>query len=184
MSLSGEEIRRRLAEFGARWGGYQGTEKSGAQLFVSELLACYGVDWMDVGARFEEPPPTETGGFMDLFWPGVCIIEMKRPSEVNRLTEHRPQALDYWQRSGTPKAPAPRYVVLCAFHRLEIWEPGAVYTEPRAVLDLRELPDNLDALNSSVEPPCSVPAQRTSRGRPWLWSPTCTSAYATAMPPS
>ena len=29
----------------------------------------------------------------------------------------------------------------------EIWEPGAVYTEPRRVLELVELPDNLDALN-------------------------------------
>ena len=34
--------------------------------------------------------------------------------------------------SGTPQSPAPRYVVLCAFHRFEIWEPGAVYTERRA----------------------------------------------------
>ena len=73
---------------------------------------------------------------MDLFWPGVCIVEMKRPSEVERLAEHRAQALATGSESGTPRAPAPRYVVLCAFHRFEIWEPGAVYTEPRLALDL------------------------------------------------
>jgi hypothetical protein len=139
-----EEIRRRLAEFAARWGGYQGSERSEAQTFLNQLLECYGVDRLGAGVRFEE---NVGGGFMDLFWPGVCIIEMKRPSEAGRLAQHRGQALDYWQRSGTPSSPAPRYVVLCAFHRFEIWEPGAVYTEPRAVVDLVDLPDNLDVLN-------------------------------------
>lgn len=83
---------------------------------------------------------------MDLFWPGVCIVEMKRPSEARRLAEHREQMLRYWQRSGTPQRPAPRYVVLCGFHRFEVWEPGALYTEPRVSFDLTELPDHLDAL--------------------------------------
>lgn len=142
-----EEIRRRLAEFAARWGGYQGSERAEAQTFLNELLACYGVDRQAAGVRFEEH---RAGGFMDLFWPGVCIVEMKRPSEATKLAEHRGQALQYWQQSGTPRSPAPRYVVLCAFHRFEIWEPGAVYTEPRLVLDLVDLPDNLDALNFFV----------------------------------
>lgn len=147
MAPSEDEIRRRLAEFAARWGGYQGSERSEAQTFLNQLLECYGVDRQAAGARFEER--TE-GGFMDLFWPGVCIIEMKRPSEADRLARHREQALAYWQRSGTPSSPAPRYVVLCAFHRFEVWEPGAVYTEPRAVVDLVDLPDNLDVLNFLV----------------------------------
>lgn len=143
MAVSGEEIRRRLTEFAASWGGYAGTERGEAQTFLNDLLACYGTDRREAGARFEER--TE-GGFMDLFWPGVCIVEMKRPSEVGRLADHREQMLRYWQRSGTPASPAPRYVVLCAFHRFEVWEPGAVYTEPRIAFDLVELPDHLDAL--------------------------------------
>ena len=143
MALSGDEIRRRLREFAAAWGGYAGTERSEAQTFLNGLLDCYGSDRRASGARFEE---RAGGGFMDLFWPGVCIVEMKRPSESGRLVEHRPQMLGYWQRSGTPASPAPRYVVLCAFHRFEVWEPGAVYTEPRVSFDLVELPDHLDAL--------------------------------------
>jgi hypothetical protein len=144
---SEDEIRRRLAEFAARWGGYRGSERSEAQTFLNQLLECYGIDRQAVGARFEER--TE-GGFMDLFWPGVCIVEMKRPSEIGRLASHRAQALAYWQSSGTPRSPAPRYVVLCAFHRFEVWEPGAVYTEPRAVVALVDLPENLDVLNFLV----------------------------------
>jgi N-6 DNA Methylase len=144
LALSGEEIHRRLAEFAARWGGYQGSERAEAQTFLNDLLLCYGTDRREVGARFEDP--TTTGGFMDMIWPRRCIVEMKRPSEAPRLEQHREQALDYWRVSGTPETPAPRYVVLCAFHRFEVWEPGAVFTAPRDTFDLAELPDHLDSL--------------------------------------
>jgi hypothetical protein len=118
LALSGEEIYRRLAEFAARWGGYRGSERAEAQTFLNDLLLCYGTDRRETGARFEDP--TTVGGFMDMLWPRRCIVEMKRPSEAGRLEQHRDQALDYWRVSGTPEAPAPRYVVLCAFHRFEV----------------------------------------------------------------
>jgi hypothetical protein len=140
--LSGEEIRRRLGEFVEQWRPYQGTERAEAQTFLNQLLSCYGTDRGQV-ARFEEPTGS---GFIDLIWPRVCIVEMKRPSQTNRLAEHREQALEYWRNAGTPQAPAPRYVVLCAFHTFEVWEPGAIYREPRATFTLEELPDRLDAL--------------------------------------
>ena len=142
MSQTGEEIRRNLGEFVERWHTYQGTERAEAQTFLNELLACYGTNRSAV-ARFEEPTG---GGFIDLIWPRVCIIEMKRPSQSERLAEHREQALEYWRNAGSPQTPAPRYVILCAFHTFEVWEPGAIYREPRASFRLDELPDRLDAL--------------------------------------
>jgi len=142
LPLTGEEIRRNLGEFVERWHTYQGTERAEAQTFLNELLACYGTNRSAV-ARFEEPTG---GGFIDLIWPRVCIIEMKRPSQSERLAEHREQALEYWRNAGSPQAPAPRYVILCAFHTFEVWEPGAIYREPRATFRLDELPDRLDAL--------------------------------------
>lgn len=131
MAVTGEEIRRGLAELAARWGGYDGSETAEAHTFLTELLACYGTQRRDAGVRFEES--TRSGGFMDMIWPRACIFEMKRPSESNRLVAHRQQAIGYWRESGTPEVPAPRYVVLCSFHRFEVWEPGAVYTAPRVV---------------------------------------------------
>lgn len=145
MPLSGDEVRKNLAEFAARWGGYTGSERAEAQTFLNRLLECYGTDRQAAGARFEDRPAAG-GGFIDMIWPGVCIVEMKRPSEAGHLENHRAQALDYWQHSGTPEAPAPQYVVLCAFHRFEVWEPGAVYTQAKAVFDLVELPERLEAL--------------------------------------
>jgi hypothetical protein len=143
LALSGEEIRHQLAEFAAKWGGYEGSERGEAQTFLTQLLRCYGTDREAVGAKFEEP---SAGKFMDMIWPGVCIAEMKRPSEAARLDKHRDQALEYWQKVGKPGAPAPPYVILCAFHRFEVWRPGEVYTEPLAAFDLAELPENSDAL--------------------------------------
>ena len=121
---SGEEIRQALVTFAKRWRDFGGGEAQEAQTFLNELFACYGRDRKDAGAVFEDA--RTTSGIMDLHLPGVAIIEMKSPKEAGNLDRHREQALTYWRHSPDVKAerPAPRYVVLCAFHRFEIWEPG------------------------------------------------------------
>jgi len=53
VALTGEEIRRRLSVFAARWSVYDGGERSEAQTFLNELFECYGTRRSDV-ARFEE----------------------------------------------------------------------------------------------------------------------------------
>ena len=142
--MTGEEIRARLSAFAARWSIYSGSERAEAQTFCNELFACYGVQRRDF-ARFEEP---QAGRFLDLIWPGVCIIEMKAPSEAGRLERHREQALDYWRSSASVSTGvgAPPYVVLCAFCALEIWKPGEFPAEPVLKLDLVDLPERYDAL--------------------------------------
>lgn len=144
MPLTGEEIRARLTAFAARWSVYDRSERAEAQTFLNELFECYGMRRSDV-ATFEEP---QSGRFLDLIWPRTCIVEMKAPGEAKRLDRHRAQALDYWHNSADPatSTPAPQYVVLCAFRRLEIWEPGKYPAAPRLVLDLIDLPDQYDAL--------------------------------------
>jgi hypothetical protein len=142
--LTGEEIRARLSAFASRWSVYAGSERSEAQTFLNELFECYGTHRQDV-AQFEEP---QAGRFLDLIWPRVCVIEMKAPAEAKRLSKHRDQAFTYWREAAdaNKSLPAPRYVVICAFRKLEIWEPGSYPTAPRAVLDLIDLPDQYDAL--------------------------------------
>lgn len=144
MPLTGEAIRARLTAFAARWSVYEGSERAEAQTFCNELFECYGTIRRDV-ARFEE---AQSGRFLDLIWPRVCLIEMKRPSESHRLAEHREQALDYWRGAAEPETntPAPPWVVLSAFRRMEIWQPGSYPNAPRLELDLVDLPDQYDAL--------------------------------------
>ena len=78
MSLrSGDEIQEALRSFIGRWGNYAGTERSEAQTFLNELFAAYGADRKQV-ARFEDPQGS--GGIVDCLYPGVAVIEMKRPA--------------------------------------------------------------------------------------------------------
>jgi hypothetical protein len=144
VSLTGEDIRLRLSEFVETWKDYAGSERAGAYTFLDELFQCFGTTRREV-ARFEDP---QRGRFLDLIWDRVCIIEMKRPSEAEHLAVHRVQAFAYWRGAADPdrNLPAPRYVVLCAFKKFEVWEPGLFPAGPRAEFDLTELPDRLDSL--------------------------------------
>jgi hypothetical protein len=143
---SGEEIQADLGEFVTRWREYSGTERSEAQTFLNELIACYGADRKAVGVRFEDAHTAN--GIMDMHWPSVCIVEMKAPSRADKLPEHRAQALNYWQSSddSAQNRAAPPYVVLCAFTRFEVWEPGRFPSAPRADFTLDELPENYEKL--------------------------------------
>src|ERR1022692_5224308 len=143
---SGEEIQADLRKFVTRWRGYSEGERSEAQTFLNELIACYGADRKAAGALFEDSH-TATG-IMDLYWPGRCIIEMKAPHRAEKLSEHRKQALDYWHSSDDAASDraAPPYVVLCAFQRFEVWEPGRFPSAPRADFTLGELPENYEKL--------------------------------------
>jgi hypothetical protein len=143
---SGEEIQAALRSFVGRWRDYSGTERAEAQTYLNDLLACYGVDRRLVGAEFEYH--RSGAGFMDLHWAQWCIVEMKAPSRAPRLSEDYKQVFDYWLSSANDEAgkPAARYVVLCAFQRFEVWEPGRFPRSPRAVFSLEELPDRYDTL--------------------------------------
>jgi hypothetical protein len=142
---SGEEIQNALREFVTRWRDYSGSERGGAQTYLDELVRCFGADRKEV-AEFENAHTTI--GIMDMFWPNVCIVEMKAPSQASKLAAHRKQALDYWHSSDDPAEdrPAPPYLVLCAFRRFEVWEPGRFPSGPRADFTLDELPGNYEKL--------------------------------------
>lgn len=98
MPLTGEEIRANLTRLVARWSVRDGSERREAQTFLTELFACYGQRLSDV-AEFER---FQAGGFVDLIWPRVCIVEMKSASEAGRLSKHREQALSPPYRSCKP----------------------------------------------------------------------------------
>jgi hypothetical protein len=139
-----ETIRGKLEAFVARWREYQGGERQEAQTFLNELFACYGVDRKEAGAIFED---RAAPGFLDLFWPDVCIVEMKRPSEAERLSEHLEQALEYWKRKSRDTGRAGRFVVLSAFEKFQVYEPPATWDRLLAEFDVDGLPDRFEALD-------------------------------------
>jgi len=146
MPLSTEEIRTNLTAFAARWDLKEGYEKGEAQTFLNEFLACFDPDLPD-RAKFENFQ--KDSGFEDCRIPGVVIIEMKSASEADKLEKHREQLLGYWRNSADPESntPAPRFAVLCAFKRFELWEPGNFPGEPRLVINLSDLPQHFAAFS-------------------------------------
>ena len=161
---SGEEIQSALRQFVQRWTDYSGTERSEAQTFLNELFECYGTNRLDVGAQFEDFHTSATGsGFMDLHWPEVVIIEMKRPSRgqasrAQYVQAARDQLMSYWRESAQESIdrPAARYVVLCSFQRFEIWEPGRYPKNPRISFPIEELPDRYESLLFLAAPSLSA----------------------------
>jgi restriction-modification enzyme MmeI-like protein len=77
---------------------------------------------------------------------------MKAPSRTTTLEEAQPQAERYWRASGSPEGSyaAVRYVVLCSFHRILVWDMHQDPSRPAANLTLDELPDHYEALGFLV----------------------------------
>lgn len=151
MQRSRAEVVESLGALVESWKGYTGTEKAGAQTFVNQLVQAYTgeADPRKLDASHEAHLPLDEGnkhGFIDFFWPGVVLIEMKGPKETVRLAEHRPQMLRYWKYCATEEFPAPQFTILCSFDRFEVWEPGRYPNAPRDVFSLAELPDFVDSL--------------------------------------
>jgi hypothetical protein len=142
---SGEEIQAALRVFAGKWSGFSGSEKAEAQSFLNELVDCYGLDRQAAGMLFEHFVPG--AGFMDMFWPGRALVEMKAPSRTATLEEAQPQAERYWRASEDPAGAydAVRYVVLCSFHRILVWDMRRP-SRPAANLTLDQLPDHYEAL--------------------------------------
>ena len=140
---SGEEIQRALRGFVDTWRDYAGSEKSEAQTFLNQLFACYGSDRREVGAQFEYF--ARAAGFIDLLWPGICIVEMKAPVSVE-TAQRRVEG--YWRDSGNfdEDVPAARFIVICNLRQFEIWDFARHPNRPRATIELADLPDLYEAL--------------------------------------
>jgi len=163
MPSQAEERRTRLEAFAAKWRDFAGTERSVDKPFLTELLHAYGTDWHAAGVRFEHKLPK--GGFIDMLWPGVCIVEMKGPKDAERLSElYLKQAFPYWSISGTLEHEPPPYVVMCSVNRFQVWKPG--YSEPHAEFPLDELPDRAQALGflAGFEPDFEVDRAELTKG--------------------
>ena len=90
MRLSWNEIRARAADFAREWAD-AAYEKGETQSFYNEFFEIFGKRRRDV-ARYEERVRRldNTSGFIDLFWPGVLLVEQK--SAGRDLTAAREQA--------------------------------------------------------------------------------------------
>lgn len=116
MRLSWNEIRVRAAGFAREWAG-ETHEKGETQSFYNEFFQIFGVRRRTV-ARYEEHARRldDVSGFIDLFWPGVLLVEQK--SAGRDLAAAREQAGPYFD--ALPESDRPRFQLLCDFQTFEL----------------------------------------------------------------
>jgi len=116
MRLSWNEVRVRAASFARKWQDAR-YEKGETQSFYNDFFRIFGVRRESV-ARYEEHVQKldDTHGFIDLFWPGVLIVEQK--SGGRDLAAAYEQAGDYFD--ALPERNKPRFILVSDFQRFEL----------------------------------------------------------------
>ncbi len=116
MRLSWNEVRARAADFAREWAD-AAYEKGETHSFYNDFFEIFGVRRRTV-ARYEEHVRRldDTSGFIDLFWPGVLLVEQK--SAGRDLAAAREQAGAYFD--ALPERDRPRYQLLCDFRTFEL----------------------------------------------------------------
>ena len=116
MRLSWNEVRARAAAFAADWRD-AAYEKGETQSFYNEFFEVFGKRSRDV-ARFEQHVSKlgNRSGFIDLFWPGVLIVDQK--SAGLDLTTAYEQAGEYFD--ALPDRERPRYILVSDFQTFRL----------------------------------------------------------------
>ena len=118
MRLSWNEIKTRASNFSKEWSGAV-YEKGESQSFYNDFFEIFGVRRRSV-ARYEEHVAKldNRSGFMDLFWPGVLIVEQK--SAGRDLEEAYEQAGEYFD--ALPEDKRPQYILVSDFQTFHLYD--------------------------------------------------------------
>ena len=137
MRLSWNEVRARAARFADEWQN-AAYEKGETQSFYNAFFEIFGVRRRTV-ARYEEHVRKldNQSGFIDLFWPGVLIVEQK--SAGRDLTRAYGQAGEYFD--ALPERNRPRYILVSDFQSFELHD---LDEGEQASFALAELPDHIE----------------------------------------
>ncbi len=161
-NLSASDLTKGVAEFIQYAGLLKGDEKGEAQVFCDRLFKAFGHGgYKEAGATLEERVARvgKAKGFADLVWPGRVLIEMKKRGVA--LGGVYQQALDYWIHLAPNR---PRYVILCNFDELWIYDFDLQVDEPVDVIPVAAMnkPSNLDAL-LFLQPIAATPRFKSNR---------------------
>ncbi|MBA3842884.1 MAG: class I SAM-dependent DNA methyltransferase [Actinobacteria bacterium] len=148
-----DSLRADLAEFVLYRREYlTGDEKGEAQVFLDRLFQAFGHPGVaEVGAKLEmRIKKTDAKGtaFADLVWKPRCLVEMKKAGVD--LSRHYRQAFDYWADLVPDR---PRYVLLCNFDELWIYDFERQMDAPVDRIPLDDLPTRSEALGFMLPTP-------------------------------
>ena len=138
MRLSWNEARVRAAAFADEWRD-AAYEKGETQSFYNEFFEIFGIRRRTV-ARYEAHVAKldNRSGFIDLFWPGVLIVEQK--SAGRDLAKANDQAGGYFD--ALAERDRPRYILVSDFRSFELRDLDERET---VAFPLAELPRHVEA---------------------------------------
>ena len=138
MRLSWNEVRVRGASFAEEWRD-AAYEKGETQSFYNDFFEVFDVRRRSV-ARYEEHVAwlDNRSGFIDLFWPGVLIVEQK--SAGRDLGKAYGQAGEYFD--ALPERDRPRYILVSDFQTFELHDLDERET---VSFSLADLPGHVEA---------------------------------------
>ena len=138
MRLSWNEVRARAAAFAEEWQGAT-YEKGETRSFYNAFFQVFGVKRRSV-ARYEAHVAklNNRSGFIDLFWPGVLLVEQK--SAGRDLRAAYAQAGEYVD--ALPERERPRYLLVSDFQTFQLYDLDERDT---VAFPLAELPGHVEA---------------------------------------
>ena len=138
MHLSWNEVRTRAATFANEWRD-AAYERGETQSFYNAFFQVFGVQRRSV-ARYEEHVAklgSRRPGFIDLFWPGVLIIEQKSAGRDLRAAYE--QAGNYFD--ALPEHLRPRYILVSDFQTFELHD---LSEQKDIAFPLADLPNHVE----------------------------------------
>jgi len=140
MRLSWNEIRVRAFKFAEKWRDAS-YEKGETQSFYNDFFDVYGIQRRSV-ARYEQHVKLldNRSGYIDLFWPGVLIVEQK--SAGRDLEAAKEQAGKYFD--SLPETQLPQYILVSDFQTFEL-----IDLDERKTVSFRldEFPSHVEAFS-------------------------------------
>lgn len=140
MRLPQNELRARAASFARDWADAR-YEKGETQSFYNAFFEMFGKSRKSVGLYEQNVRKLDgSTGFIDLFWPGVLLVEQK--SAGRDLGKARLQALDYI--NALPLSEQPKYLLLSDFQTFELFN---FETREETRFALADLSKHIDKFN-------------------------------------
>jgi hypothetical protein len=134
MPLSWNEIKSRAMAFSREWGD-AADEASQAKPFWIAFFEIFGITDKRVATFELNVRKLGTAhGFVDLFWPGMLLVEHK--SRGKNLDLAFQQALDYFP--GLPERDLPQIIIVCDFARFRVHRLATGETVEFALKDLHK----------------------------------------------
>jgi hypothetical protein len=118
MPLSWNEIKSRAIEFSKEWEN-ESSEDAEAKSFWDGFFNVFGLTRRRLANfEFEVKKRGGNSGFIDLFWPGMLIVEHK--SRGRSLEKAYAQAMDYFP--GLSEKDLPKYILVSDFENIKLYD--------------------------------------------------------------